>query len=135
LFHAYKADRIVAEGNQGGEMVLHTLRTQWPQAPVRIVHASRAKVARAEPVAALYEQMRVRHAPGLDVLEDQMVTWEPLSGMPSPDRVDALVWAMTDLIVERPGRHGERAPEHAGNRLPRLPDYRPAETHDDWKVV
>lgn len=104
LSHELKADRIVAEGNQGGEMVRHVIQTEWPQAPVTIVHASRGKQARAEPVAALYEQGRVSHVAGLGELEDQMVNWEPLSGMPSPDRLDALVWALTELMVrgERP---------------------------------
>ncbi len=102
LYHEMGADRIVAEGNQGGEMVRHTLQTEWPAAPVTIVHASRGKAARAEPVAALYEQRRVRHVGrNLDALEDQMVTWEPLSGMASPDRLDALVWALTDLMIGR----------------------------------
>lgn len=94
-------DRIVAEGNQGGEMVRHTIHTEWRNAPVTIVHASRGKAARAEPVAALYEQGRVSHAAPLPDLEDQMVNWEPLSGMPSPDRLDALVWALTELMVKQ----------------------------------
>lgn len=136
LFHAYGADRIVAEGNQGGEMVSHTIRTQWPAAPVKIVHASRAKVARAEPVAALYEQGRVSHAPGLDALEDQMVTWEPMSGLPSPDRVDALVWALTELIVKRP--HAALAEQQRRPQRSPLDDYAPL-GHDDeveeWKIV
>jgi len=94
-----KADRIVAEGNQGGDMVRHTIETQWRNAPITIVHASRGKAARAEPVAALYEQGRIRHMGGFPDLEDQLVTWEPLSGMPSPDRLDALVWGFTELII------------------------------------
>lgn len=99
LYHEVEADRIVAEGNQGGEMVRHTLQTEWKSVPVTIVHASRGKVARAEPVAALYEQGRVKHVGQLMDLEDQLVNWEPLSGMPSPDRLDALVWALTDLMI------------------------------------
>jgi phage terminase large subunit-like protein len=135
LFRAYGADRIVAEGNQGGEMVTHTLRTVWPQASVKVVHASRSKQARAEPVAALYEQGRISHAPGLDTLEDQMVTWEPMSGMPSPDRVDALVWAMTELF-----RLMTRSPQDAyAPEAPRRPkDYQggyDAPGYDEWKVV
>lgn len=135
LFHAYKADRIVAEGNQGGEMVRNTLRTHWPAAPVRIVHASRGKVARAEPVAALYEQGRVFHDGDLPALEDQMVSWEPLSGMPSPDRVDALVWALTDLIVKRPGMMAEAKPAAAA---PQRMDYDPIDEDDEvaeWRVI
>lgn len=102
LYHELGADRIVAEGNQGGEMVDHTIRTVWPAAPLKRVHASRGKAARAEPVAALYEQGRVHHHGRLDALEDQLVTWEPLSGAPSPDRLDALVWAITELMLEKP---------------------------------
>lgn len=98
-YHAHKADRIVAEGNQGGDMVTHVLRTAWPDAPVRIVHASRGKVARAEPVAALYEQGRISHVGSLPQLEDQMCSWTP--GQASPDRMDALVWALTELMLGR----------------------------------
>jgi predicted phage terminase large subunit-like protein len=100
--HAYrefKADRIVYEANQGGDLVAHTLRTVDRSLPLRAVHASRGKRTRAEPVAALYEQGRVTHAPGLDDLEDQLVGWTPDSGE-SPDRLDALVWALTDLMVQ-----------------------------------
>lgn len=104
LFKDIEADRIVAEGNQGGEMVRHTIQTEWPNAPVTIVHASRGKAARAEPVAALYEQGRVKHVGHLMELEDQLVNWEPLSGMASPDRLDALVWALTDLMIGK-SRH------------------------------
>jgi len=99
----FEADRIVAEGNQGGEMVRHTIHTVDANVPVRIVHASRGKAARAEPVAALYEQGRIHHAGPLPELEDQLVTWEPLSGMESPDRLDALVWALTDLFLTGAG--------------------------------
>ena len=99
LYHEVGADRIVAEGNQGGEMVRHTIQTEWKAAPVTIVHAHRGKQARAEPVAALYEQGRVKHVGQFRELEDQMVNWEPLSGMASPDRLDALVWAYTDLMI------------------------------------
>ena len=66
------------------------------------MHASRSKQARAEPVAALYEQRRVTHLSAFPELDDQLVTWEPLSGDPSPDRLDALVWALTDLMLGAP---------------------------------
>lgn len=99
LFHNHSADMIVAEGNQGGEMVTHTIRTEWANAPVKRVHARQGKRARAEPVAALYQQGKVSHAAVLPDLEDQMVNWEPLSGLPSPDRLDALVWSITELML------------------------------------
>lgn len=99
LYYEYGADRIVAERNQGGEMVRHTIETEDNTVPIRLVHASRGKFARAEPVSALYEQGRVKHLPGLDELEQQMITWEPLGSTGSPDRLDALVWALTDLML------------------------------------
>jgi phage terminase large subunit-like protein len=96
-FKLFGADRVVAEKNQGGDMVKYTLNTIEPNLPIRLVHASRGKAARAEPVSALYEQGKVCHVKGLIDLEEQMVEWEPLSGMASPDRLDALVWAVTEL--------------------------------------
>ncbi len=98
----YGADRLVAEVNQGGQMVAEVVRQVDPLVPYKAVHASRGKVARAEPVAALYEQGRVRHMPGLDALEDQMcrMTLHGYEGKGSPDRVDALVWALHELMIE-----------------------------------
>lgn len=102
-YHRWKADRFVAEANQGGNMVEHTLRSAQgaERVAVKMVHASRGKVTRAEPVSALYEQGRVAHVGRFDDLEDQMVAFTPdfdrkAQGY-SPDRVDALVWALTDL--------------------------------------
>jgi len=102
----YGADRLVAETNQGGLMVGEVLRQIDPLVPIKSVHASRGKVARAEPVAALYEQGRVGHVAGLDALEDQMcrMTARGFVGSGSPDRVDALVWALHELIIE-PAAH------------------------------
>jgi phage terminase large subunit-like protein len=99
LYHEHLADRVVAERNQGGDMVRHTLHTEDENLPVKLVHASRGKMARAEPVSALYEQDKVKHVRGLNDLEDQMVQWEPLGSIGSPDRLDALVWAITDLSL------------------------------------
>jgi phage terminase large subunit-like protein len=107
VYRAHGADRIVAEVNNGGEMVEATLRMIDPNAPFTAVRASRGKVARAEPVAALYEQGRVRHIGVFPELEDQMCAFtgdvhghlSPRSAGYSPDRVDALVWALTDLLV------------------------------------
>ena len=102
----YGADRLVAEVNQGGQMVAEVLRQVDPLVPVKSVHASRGKVARAEPVAALYEQGRVGHVAGLDALEDQMcrMTARGYEGGGSPDRVDALVWALHELMIEPAAR-------------------------------
>lgn len=99
LYHEHMADRIVAERNQGGDMVRHTLQTEDQNVPIKLVHASRGKMARAEPVSALYEQGKVKHVRGLNDLEDQMVQWEPLGSIGSPDRLDAMVWALTDLSL------------------------------------
>lgn len=100
-FHEFKADRIVAERNFGGAMVQHVIKTVDPKVPYKEVTASRGKVARAEPVAALYEQRRVSHVGSFPDLEDQLVLMAPdgYAGEGSPDRVDALVWAMTDLML------------------------------------
>jgi phage terminase large subunit-like protein len=98
----HKADRLVAEVNQGGDLVEGVIRQIDPLVPFRAVRASRAKAVRAEPVAALYEQGRVAHLRHLGALESQMcqMTAQGYLGKGSPDRVDALVWALTDLIVE-----------------------------------
>jgi len=101
LFHAEAADCIVAETNQGGEMVKAVLAQVDATVPVRMVHATRGKWVRAEPVAALYAQGRVTHAAGLTALEDEMCGFG-VNGMSeghSPDRVDALVWAVTELML------------------------------------
>jgi phage terminase large subunit-like protein len=96
-YRTFKADRIVAESNNGGEMVAHTLRSVDARVPVTLVWASRGKLTRAEPIAALYEQGKVRHAGVFPELESQLTGWVP--GMPSPDRLDALVWALTHLML------------------------------------
>jgi phage terminase large subunit-like protein len=98
----FGADRLVAEVNQGGQMVEEVIRQVDPMVPFHAVHASRGKAARAEPVAALYEQGRVRHLRGLEALEDQMchMTTQGYEGKGSPDRLDALVWGLHSLMIE-----------------------------------
>ncbi len=96
-YHARKADRIVAEVNQGGDMVEYTIRTVDPRASIKKVHAARGKQTRAEPIVALYEQGRIHHVGVLPQLEEQMCNWVP--GMDSPDRMDAAVWAFTELML------------------------------------
>lgn len=105
LYHRWEADRLVAEVNQGGDMVAAVIGSVDPGVPVAAVRATRGKWLRAEPVAALYEQGRVRHAARMPALEDEMCDFGPdgLSGGRSPDRVDALVWAMTELMLKRAG--------------------------------
>lgn len=102
LYQDLSADRFVAEGNQGGEMVRHTIQSELKNAPVTIVHASRGKKARAEPVAALYEQGKIKHCGVFTELEDQLCTWDPLGDMGSPDRLDSLVWGFTFLMLNSP---------------------------------
>ncbi len=97
LFDEVQADRIIGETNNGGEMVEFTLRTIQRSVSYKAVHASRGKQARAEPIVALYEQGKMHHVGMFPDLEDQLCNWEPNSGDRSPDRLDALVWAFTEL--------------------------------------
>ena len=99
LYRKWGADRIVAEANQGGEMVETTIRTVDANVSFRAVHASRGKITRAEPIAALAEQFRIRHLGTFPELEDQLCTFAAGSSE-SPDRLDAMVWAFTELMVE-----------------------------------
>ena len=102
-----RADRVIGEVNNGGDLVEVNLRMVDRQISYKAVHATRGKVIRAEPIAALYEQGKVHHVGTFPQLEDQMVEWVP--GDRSPDRMDALVWALTELA--------EKAPI-TGNRFP-----------------
>ncbi len=109
LYRKWEADRIVAEKNQGGEMVETVIRTADRSVPVKLVHASRGKVIRAEPISALYEQGRIHHVGDkFHLLEDQMCTFSVdnvrNSSTGSPDRVDALVWGFTELFDKISGR-------------------------------
>ena len=97
LFNQYQCDKIIAEVHNGGQLVEHTLRTQSENVPYKSVHASRGKRTRAEPIASLYEQGKVHHVGNLERLENQLCNWEANSGDPSPDRLDALVWALSEL--------------------------------------
>ena len=103
-YHEFGADRIVAERNFGGAMVQHVIRTIDLKVSCKEVTASRGKVMRAEPVAALYEQGKISHLGGLDALEDQCCLIGPdgYIGEGSPDRADALVWALTELMLGNP---------------------------------
>jgi len=110
LYEKHEANLIVAERNNGGDMVANTIMMvaqqmfEWggvrsADVPVHTVFASKGKAARGEPVSALYEQGKVSHVGLFEGLEDQLVSWEPTSGDRSPDRLDALVWALTELMV------------------------------------
>ena len=104
-YRAYHADRIVAEVNNGGDLVENTIRMVDPNVPFTAVRATRGKAVRAEPVVALYEQGRVHHVGGFGKLEDQMTAFaadfDRSNAGYSPDRVDALVWALTELLVDQ----------------------------------
>ncbi len=101
-YHRFEADRIVAEVNQGGEMVETVIRQIDRSVAITSVRATRGKYIRAEPVAALYEQGRVHHVGSLPLLEDELCDFGPggLTSGKSPDRLDALVWALTDLMLK-----------------------------------
>ncbi|MDI9637249.1 terminase family protein [Kamptonema cortianum] len=94
-----KADRIVAEVNMGGELVEQLLRTFDPSLSYKSLHATRGKMMRAEPIAALYEQGKVWHASTFPELEKQLCNYSPQSSIKSPDRLDALVWALSELML------------------------------------
>lgn len=99
-FKKYKADRIVAEVNNGGDLVAQNIRAVSPNVPFHAVRASRGKAVRAEPVAALYEQGRVHHVGNFPDLEAEMCSYVPGVTTKSPDRMDALVWAIFELLID-----------------------------------
>jgi phage terminase large subunit-like protein len=112
IYHARSADRVIGEVNNGGDLVEANLRANGDATvSYRAVHASRGKVIRAEPIAALYEQGKVHHVGTHGKLEDEMTQWDPLAGMRSPSRMDALVWLLTDLMLG----------EHRAGAAPRRP--------------
>lgn len=108
MYRKWNADKIIAEKNNGGEMVESVLKGADRSVPVKLVHASRGKVVRAEPISYLYEQGRVHHVGRFDKLEDQMFSFSVdvvrNSSEGSPDRVDALVWGLTELFEKLTGR-------------------------------
>lgn len=111
-YQKWRANDIVAEANNGGAMVRHTINSVNRHVPVQLVHASRGKYARAEPVSALYEQGKVHHVGSFSELEDQMTTYVPGVAKKSPDRLDALVWGVTHLLVS-----GDDTVEHIPDGL------------------
>jgi predicted phage terminase large subunit-like protein len=100
-YHSYRADRVVAEVNMGGDLVQTLLRTLDPTISYKAVRAHHGKHVRAEPIAALYEQGKVFHTRYFHVLETQMCSFSPGNRtIKSPDRMDALVWALTELMLK-----------------------------------
>lgn len=102
-YEKYDADRIIGEVNNGGDLIEATVRTVDPNVAYKAVRASKGKLVRAEPIAALYEQGKIHHVGTFGLLEAQMTTWVPDSGLASPDRMDALVWGLTDLMLRAQG--------------------------------
>jgi phage terminase large subunit-like protein len=96
---AYCADRIIGEVNNGGDLVEANIRAVAPEVSFRSVRASRGKVVRAEPITALYKQGRVHHVGTFARLKDEMCSYVPGGNMESPDRMDALVWGITELLI------------------------------------
>lgn len=105
-YREWEANHIVVEVNNGGDLVAHTIHTIDPTVPIKSVHASRGKAKRAEPISALYQQGLVHHVGNFDELEEQMTSWDSMEPDESwsPDRMDAMVWALTELMV-RPKQH------------------------------
>ena len=97
-YTVHKADRVVAERNFGGDMVESTIKAAMPELPVKQVRASRGKAVRAEPIAAVYEVGRVHHVGAFPTMEGEMTSWVPGESGWSPNRLDALVWALTELV-------------------------------------
>jgi phage terminase large subunit-like protein len=96
-YYLFKADRVVGEVNNGGDLIEQNIRTVDPNISYKSVHATRGKYIRAEPIASLYEQVRAHHVGHLAELEDELCTWEP--GGKSPNRLDAVVWGITELAL------------------------------------
>ena len=130
----HDADVIVAEKNQGGDMVQAVIRSVSPKVPIITVHASRGKVTRAEPIAALYAQGRVSHIGAFSQLEDQMVVFTPfgIDGGTTGDRVDALVWALTQLFPNMVSYKPIVATSEKSDRWDRA--FKRSQTVNDWKV-
>lgn len=106
-YHQHKADRVIGEVNNGGDLVANLIRTREKTIPFKPVHASRGKAKRAEPIAGLYEQGKVHHIGSFPQLEDQMVNYDPsLDGDQSDDRLDGLVWALSELMLKTEPYYG-----------------------------
>lgn len=97
-YNDHGANLVIAESNQGGEMVRQIIHNIDRSIPIKLVHAKKGKLARAEPISALYEQNRITHADGLDALEEELMEYAPMTATHSPDRLDAMVYALTELV-------------------------------------
>lgn len=134
MYRKWSADKIVAEKNQGGEMVASVIKAVDRSLSPKLVHASRGKIIRAEPISSLYEQNRIHHVGRFDHLEDQMCTFSVdnirANGMGSPDRVDALVWGLTELFEKLTGRRkSEKASQEIIMKQEKLAYQSPVDSH------
>lgn len=140
LYRKWEADKIIAEKNQGGEMVSSVIQAQDRAVPIKLVHASRGKVIRAEPISALYEQGRVHHVGRFDLLEDQMCEFSidnvRNSNTGSPDRVDALVWGLTELFDKIAGRRKTSRTNKTqdGSTITTIQDNATSNNNTGWMV-
>lgn len=125
-YEEFDGDRMVAEVNQGGDLVETTIRNVAPSISYAKVHAKRGKALRAQPVAAVYEQRRVHHVGQFPELEDQQCTWDPLSGDDSPDRLDADVYALIELGMTFSGPVTTSSKSKTGKQLPKVPVVKPS---------
>ena len=136
MYRKWEADRIVAEKNNGGEMVETVIRTADRSVPVRLVHATRGKIVRAEPISALYEQGRVHHVGRFDELEDQMCLFSidnvRNSSTGSPDRVDALVWGLTEIFEKIAGRRRLRQKVGTNEKITKYAETGSAAGDTSW---
>lgn len=125
MYRKWQADKVIAEKNNGGEMVEHVIKTADRSVPIKLVHATRGKIVRAEPISALYEQGRVHHVGSFDKLEDQMCMFSVdnvrNSSTGSPDRVDALVWGLTEIFEKIAGRRRTTTGRGSVNSDPNKP--------------
>ena len=136
MYRKWEADRIVAEKNNGAEMVESVIRTADRSIPVKLVHATRGKVVRAEPISALYEQHRVHHVGQFDELEDQMCLFSidnvRNSSTGSPDRVDALVWGLTEIFDKIAGRRRLREKVGTNTKITKFAEAVSGRSDTSW---
>jgi phage terminase large subunit-like protein len=144
-YYKYKANLIVAEANHGGDMVITTIATQDAKVATKKVWASQGKYARAEPCSALYEKGLVHHVGMLATLEDQLCNWVPGEGLPSPNELDACVWALTELMLGTQIPTGlslapmldlwQRSLAQRATRMPGSPRTRDASMDDSVRAI
>lgn len=139
MYRKWSADKIIAEKNNGGEMVGSVIKAVDRAIPVKLVHATRGKVVRAEPISALYEQGRIHHVGVFDLLEDQMCMFSidnvRNSSTGSPDRVDALVWGLTEIFEKIAGRRRvgkDRETGSDGATLTTYKDTKSSSSNTQW---